>query len=76
MPTGERPTNMKTAEDDPTLNRVWLRTQMDRALAFEILSKSIRSDYSEMELETLTDRIGVSPGMCLRIIKKLQRLHT
>lgn len=61
---------MTRAERDPTLDPKWLGENLDRMLGYEILQRSFRSEYQEMNPVQLEDAVGVDYGFYARIINK------
>jgi hypothetical protein len=56
-----------------TLDPVWLGSQMDRFLGFEILTRTLSATYQPMAPERLADKIGADKGIAHKIIKDIQR---
>ena len=75
MPTA-LPTDMTRTERDPTLDPKWLGENLDRMLGYEILQRSIRAEYQEMNPVQLEDAVGADYGLYTRIINKTRSLLT
>lgn len=59
---------------DPTLDPKWINENLDRMLGYEILQRSIRAEYHEMNPVQLEDAVGADYGLYARIIKKIRTL--
>lgn len=59
---------------DPTLDRDWLNENMDRMVGYEILQRSLRGEYQEVDPVTLEETVGADYGFCTRTIKKIRSL--
>ena len=59
---------------DPSLDPKWIGENLDRLLGYEILQRSIRAQYQEMDPVALEDAVGADYGLYTRIIKKLRSI--
>ena len=65
---------MTRPERDPSLDPEWIGENLDRMLGYEILQRSIRAQYQEMDPVALEDAVGADYGLYTRIIKKTKAL--
>ena len=60
--------------DDPTLDPHWILEQVDRLLAWEILTRALTFRmHEELLPQDLCDRIGVHKGFVYEIIKSARK---
>lgn len=69
----EQPILTIPAEADPTTNLGWKLEQTDRLIAWEILQRAMKADYTPIAPADLADLIGSDKGMGHRIIHNIQQ---
>lgn len=59
------------SEEDVTLNEDWINEQIDRLLAWELMTRSLTLNTEEVPPEKLCDMIGVPKNYVFGVIKKI-----
>ena len=60
-------------DDDITLNEEWIQEQVDRILAWEIMTRALTLDTREIPAEKLCDMIGMPKNYVFEVIKKASK---
>ncbi len=61
-------------DEDITLNQDWLDENTDRLIAWELLNRGCRLDYSPIPSQKLCDMIGVPKNYVFNAIKEAQKV--
>lgn len=59
------------SEEDITLDEDWINDQVDRLLAWEIMTRGLTLNTEEVPPEKLCDMIGVPKNYVFEVIKKI-----
>tara|TARA_Y100001938_G_scaffold150624_1_gene242501 strand:+ start:212 stop:433 length:222 start_codon:yes stop_codon:yes gene_type:complete len=59
------------SEEDITLDENWINEQVDRILAWELMTRSLTLNTEEVPPEKLCDMIGVPKNYVFEVIKKI-----
>tara|TARA_R100000388_G_C7118320_1_gene99787 strand:+ start:138 stop:359 length:222 start_codon:yes stop_codon:yes gene_type:complete len=59
------------SEEDITLDEDWIDEQVDRLLAWEIMTRGLTLNTEEVPPEKLCDMIGVPKNYVFEVIKKI-----
>lgn len=60
-------------EDDITLNKEWIQEQIERLLAWEIMTRALTLNTEEIPAEKLCDMIGMPKNYVFEVIKKASK---
>jgi hypothetical protein len=59
------------SEEDITLDEDWINEQVDRLLAWELMTRGLTLNTEEVPPEKLCDMIGVPKNYVFEVIKKI-----
>ena len=59
------------SEEDVTLDEDWINEQVDRLLAWELMTRGLTLNTEEVPPEKLCDMIGVPKNYVFEVIKKI-----
>ena len=59
------------SEEDITLDEDWINEQIDRLLAWELMTRGLSLNTEEVPPEKLCDMIGVPKNYVFEVIKKI-----
>jgi len=59
------------SEEDITLDEEWINEQVDRLLAWELMTRALTLSTEEVPPEKLCDMIGVPKNYVFEVIKKI-----
>jgi len=59
------------SEEDITLDEDWINEQVDRLLAWELMTRALTLNTEEVPPEKLCDMIGVPKNYVFEVIKKI-----
>ncbi len=59
------------SEEDITLDEDWINEQIDRLLAWELMTRGLTLNTEEVPPEKLCDMIGVPKNYVFEVIKKI-----
>ncbi len=62
---------MIDSEEDITLDEDWINEQVDRLLAWELMTRGLTLNTEEVPPEKLCDMIGVPKNYVFEVIKKI-----